>query len=193
MKKIKILTSIVLTTILATSAVLAWTDLWTVSDSDTLTSALWNTVVWKINENGNRLEGIYNVWGDIGVGETNPQAKLDVNWSIRATWFYTTWLWYTKTPLACIDACIGMWWRMATSDEMYAVAASKTDICSIMRVLDSNNVNMVLSWYPMYWNKTTSTWCWPTWTWDVPRLVILTSNASWNSTGLYDCWCYWIK
>ncbi len=59
MKKIKILSSIVLTTILATSAVLAWTDLWTVSDSDTLTSTLWNAIVWKINENGDKLVDIY--------------------------------------------------------------------------------------------------------------------------------------
>jgi hypothetical protein len=83
MKKIKILSSIVLTTILATSAVLAWTDLWTVSDSDTLTATLWNTVIWKINENGKKLEGVYNVWGNIWIWETSPIEKLDINWKIR--------------------------------------------------------------------------------------------------------------
>ncbi len=84
MKKIKILSSIVLTTILATSAVLAWTDLWIVSDSDTLTSTLWNSVVWKINENGNKLEPITNVWGNVWIWIPSPSVKLDVNWSIKA-------------------------------------------------------------------------------------------------------------
>lgn len=50
MKKIKLLASVTLTTIFATSAVLAWTNLWIVSDSDTLTSTLWNATVWRINE-----------------------------------------------------------------------------------------------------------------------------------------------
>ncbi len=83
MKKTKILSSIILTTIFATSAVLAWTDLWVVSDSDTLTSTLWNTVVWKINENGDKLGSIYNVWGNIWIWEPTPAEKLEIDWSIK--------------------------------------------------------------------------------------------------------------
>lgn len=86
MQKTKILTSIVLTTFLATWAVLAWVDLWTVSDSDTLTATLWNTVMWKINENGNKLSWVYNVWGNIGIWTVNPTESLEIDGSIKINW-----------------------------------------------------------------------------------------------------------
>jgi hypothetical protein len=86
MKKTKLIISIVLTTILTTSALLAWVDLWTVNSWDTLTSTLWNSLVWKVNENGNKLNWIYNVWWKIWIWTVNPVESLDVTWNIKITW-----------------------------------------------------------------------------------------------------------
>lgn len=67
MKHTKLISSIILTTILATGTIFAWTNIITVSDNDPLTSTLWNNLVSKINENGNKVEPITNNSGNIGI------------------------------------------------------------------------------------------------------------------------------
>jgi hypothetical protein len=60
MKHTKLLSSIIINSLLATGSLFAWTNITTVSDTDPLTATLWNNLVSKINENGNKLEPITN-------------------------------------------------------------------------------------------------------------------------------------
>lgn len=55
MKNTKLFSSIILTTLLASGSIFAWTNISTVSDNAPLTSSLWNNLVSKINENGNAI------------------------------------------------------------------------------------------------------------------------------------------
>lgn len=55
MKNTKLFSSIILTTLLASGSIFAWTNISTVSDNTPLTSSLWNNLVSKINENGNAI------------------------------------------------------------------------------------------------------------------------------------------
>lgn len=77
MKHTKLLSSIILTTILATGSLFAWTNITTVSDNDPLTSTLWNNLVSKINENGNKLEPIGNNWGNIEITGWTTQIEQE--------------------------------------------------------------------------------------------------------------------
>lgn len=176
----------------------AYTSLSIQNDWAVITKDIWNNVITTINDIWNRTDWIYNSWWNIGIWISNPSNKLEVNWDLKAIWqiywlwFFPAWVWYTKKPLECIDVCKNLWWRIATSEEMFSYATSKNGFCSIMWVSDSVNLWQAYAGYPMYLNRTT-TWCWPTWTWDVPRLVSQSSNLPWTSTSLYDCWCYWIQ
>ncbi|MDD2871126.1 MAG: hypothetical protein PHS49_03980 [Candidatus Gracilibacteria bacterium] len=63
----------------------AWVNLSTVGPGDSLTDTIWNEMVGKINENGNKIEPLTNSGGNIGIGTTNPTRKLEVNGNIKAS------------------------------------------------------------------------------------------------------------
>ena len=95
MKKTKIILSIILTTFLATTLVLAWVDLWTVNNTDSLTSTLWNSVIWKVNENWNKLSNTYT---KAEVDALIANSSSWPAWSyciLQAWWSCPTWFtWY---------------------------------------------------------------------------------------------------
>jgi len=87
----------------------AWVNLWEVSSWDSLTSTIWNDLVWKINENGNKLEWLSNTWW-----------KLTMNWVIEST------IWWIKFPDGTTQTTATIW----TTD------TNAGTICSVWEYLD---------------------------------------------------------
>lgn len=85
MKKIKILFSVLFTSIFATGLIYAWTDLLEVDPEDPLTSSIWNTMIWSINENGSKLVWITNNWWNIWINTPTPSEKLHIDGNIKLT------------------------------------------------------------------------------------------------------------
>lgn len=80
-----------------------WINLNIVESWDTLTSTLWNEVVWKINEIWAKTDGIFtdgswNVW----IWTTTPTQKLDVNGNIKGDVFSVAWvgsIWFSTNNI----------------------------------------------------------------------------------------------
>jgi hypothetical protein len=130
--------------------------------------------------------------GNVGIGTSSPQAKLDVNGEVRATGFFAINTGYNATPLQCVDSCSQKGGRMATVSEMYAFASGKNSNCAFLWVLDDQNIGMVALGIPMYKNHTNGACGTPN-TGDVPRIELLGRNQPWNVEVKRDCGCYGIK
>ncbi|OQY49662.1 MAG: hypothetical protein B6247_23070 [Candidatus Parabeggiatoa sp. nov. 2] len=125
--------------------------------------------------------------GNVGIGTTNPTAKLDVRGSIKGQGFFHAKKdkdgeHYKATPLECVDVCTSLGGRMS----------SKTDICAWMWVLDNNNIGKVARGFPMY-NNRTSGGCGALNTGDVPRVVGPVVNLPWSTAEKWDCGCHGIR
>lgn len=96
-KTTKTSVSVIFTILLSYWLVSAWTNLTSVSNWDPLTSTVWNDMVTKVNETGNRVSWIFTDWSaKVGIGTNTPGAKLDVVWNIKiADW--TQWDWKILT------------------------------------------------------------------------------------------------
>lgn len=59
----------------------AWTNLSTVTNWTALTATVWNDMVTKVNETGNRVSWISTDWSsNVWIWTTTPTAKLQVSW-----------------------------------------------------------------------------------------------------------------
>lgn len=89
----------------------AWVNISSVTSWDALTETIWNEIVTKVNETGNRVSGIFTDGsGNVWVGNAIPSAKLDVTWNVKiADW--SQWLWKVLTS----DAD----WLVTWSDPAY--------------------------------------------------------------------------
>lgn len=68
-------------------AYVVWVDLPSnVTSWTSLTSDIWNNTMTAINSIWARTDGIYSSWWSIWIWTNSPQAKLDVNWTIKASW-----------------------------------------------------------------------------------------------------------
>ncbi len=132
--------------------------------------------------------------GKLGIGTTNPKAKLDVNGSIRGNnlhFLKCGGVLYHCTPRMCLDLCIKKGLRMATYDEVYAWASTGKDHCAYMWMLHSQHPDKVFRSFPMY-NNRTSSGCGRINTGNIPRMAAV-GVFDWNSTHKYNCACAGIK
>ncbi len=61
----------------------AYTSLSTQNDWAIITKDIWNNVITTINDIWNRTDWIYSSWWNIGIWNSNPTSKLDVNWLFK--------------------------------------------------------------------------------------------------------------
>ncbi|MDD2871863.1 MAG: tail fiber domain-containing protein [Candidatus Gracilibacteria bacterium] len=71
--------SILLTLLLSYGLVSAWTNLSSVTTGDNLTETIWNEMVTKLNDTGQRASGIFtDGLGRVGIGTSNPETDFVV-------------------------------------------------------------------------------------------------------------------
>ncbi|MDD2871860.1 MAG: tail fiber domain-containing protein [Candidatus Gracilibacteria bacterium] len=84
--------SIIFTLLLSYGLVGAWTNLTSVTTGDSLTATVWNDMVTKLNDAGQRASGIFTDGsGNVGIGTNSPANKLNVigNTRIKGNSNYT--------------------------------------------------------------------------------------------------------
>ncbi len=175
--------SILATIILSYWLVSAWTNITSVASWDALTSTLWNEIVTKLNDTGQRASGIFTdgSW-NVGIGTSSPVWKLDV---IDGGWLYvknSTWLssvhisnYNTHPFIDFVDTAWAVKWNLYYNN----------DISSL--IFNSYWTNTVIN--SAWWNV----WVWtstPTAKLDVNGSFIRTiAHASWNwPTDQIDSW-----
>ncbi len=204
MNKLKIITSIIITSFLATWIIYAWVDLWTVNPWEGLTSTLWNNLVSKINENWQKLSWVYNSAWNIWLWEVNPTYPLEITRTaetptqIRIKNTATTWL--LNDP----------WIRMESRNSNYQIFANDENnslvfwdtnlwladmtitgswnvwiwLPSPTAKLDVNwTINWKYEWFSYYWVWiSVVTW------WQAINISTMDYNTFWSST--YNSWVF---
>jgi hypothetical protein len=163
---------------------------------------MWQTIntqqklIENLTEQLKKLTDKIHVSSDdkLGIGTTNPKAKLDVNGSIRGNnlhFLRCGGVNYNCNPRMCLDLCIKKGLRMATYDEVYAWASTGKDHCAYMWMLHSQHPKKVFRGFPMYNNRTLDG-CGGMNTGNIPRMSGV-GVFDWDSTIKYDCACAGIK
>lgn len=125
----------------------AWVDLWTVSNWAILTETIWNDMVTKLNETGNRVSWIFTDWsGKVWIWTNTPNYNLD----IISTWNSNVLVWATTTwnVWLVLDASD---WDWINSDYMLL---SQTDDLDMHIYQPLWNVDLLLQ--EAWWNV----WIW---------------------------------
>lgn len=86
MKYWKYLKEIFITLLVISITWIWYASISTVSTWTPLTATLWNDMKDVVDINTNKLLNISSSWSNVWIWISNPQANLDVNWSIKIWW-----------------------------------------------------------------------------------------------------------
>lgn len=203
-KYTKLSLSIILTSILSYWFIFAWINLWTVNNWEQLTESIWNTMIWKINENGQKLEWITNIWWKIGIWEPNPSAKLDVAWPIIRTIAHSTGNWPSDDTDTWMIASRVLTFnklktntdiRISYTDNLRVIGTNKS--CSREIKIDWNSCpnqkliyNFYTTWSNIHRSRTMVGYC----SWissGSHQIQIWVANSQWYSDS--DCYTGWLN
>jgi len=158
----------------------AWTNITNVSSWTPLTATIWNDLVTKLNDIGNRTDWIINNWWNTGIWMSTASQKLEVNWSIKAnSIFFSDWTEQTsaKNYIA---------WTIWTS--------SSVNVPFNTKIYTNNSITLtpwkwqvVMAW-PVYWNNF---WTWSNWNSYHTHFDLSTSSSSY--VPYWDGHSYWFE
>ncbi len=188
--------SIIFTLLLSYWLVWAWTNLTSVTTWDSLTATVWNDMVTKLNDAGQRASGIFTdgSW-NVGIGTNSPANKLNVIGNTRIKWNSN----YTLPLENSFDLVLD---TDLTNRSMYFLW--NWNWYSLQSKEKSSWNNLPISLNPLGWNV----WIWTTtptkklqiWSWNyslsMDNFSIWTdiwNLLPWSAFGwVIEWWDYWV-
>lgn len=180
----------------------AWTNLITVSSWETLTEAIWNDMITKVNETWVRASWIFTDWNNnVGIGKSTPTTKLDVEWVIKAKGLNTTIyrVWWINSSSATLSS-LNTW---ATFPDL-TVSFNLTEPTTVLSnykitmhwnwgyILTRTLVDWVvvgnsITWKTVYWDEE-DTWFGELWTGNHTITVQYRTPTWWINNPSLDDW-----
>lgn len=188
--------SIIFTLLLSYWLVWAWTNLTSVTTWDSLTATVWNDMVTKLNDTGQRASGIFTdgSW-NVGIWTSTPANKLNVIGNTRIKWNSN----YTLPLENSFDLVLD---TDLTNRSMYFLW--NWNWYSLQSKEKSSWNNLPISLNPLGWNV----WIWTTtptkklqiWSWNsslsMDNFSIWTdiwNLLPWSAFGwVIEWWDYWV-